>query len=191
MGDGATERAFLPAVLREALGLLAHGISVVDSEGMNRKLVEAIIKFARHVDVPLVVFADNDSAGGKEINSLQEQGVLDEAREVVWAGTDQSRPSTSNDKGGSVAIEKMMIDASPVACNAACEALGLPAENTKDLLSKMKKLKGSIGTVLANEFVSRHSYLEENATWPSPLTRLVDLLRERLNDASDLGEAIE
>ena len=28
VGDGATERAFLPVVLHEALGPLAHGISV-------------------------------------------------------------------------------------------------------------------------------------------------------------------
>ncbi len=67
VGDGATERAFLPPVLRDALGPLAHGISVVDSVGMERGLVGAVIKFARHIDVPLVIFADDDSAGRRQV----------------------------------------------------------------------------------------------------------------------------
>ena len=55
----------------------------------------------------------------------------------------------------------------------------------------MKSLKGSIGTVLAKEFLSRHPYPEKEATWPSPLLELVNLLRERLNDTPEDGEDLE
>ena len=84
VGDGATERAFLPTVLREALGPLAHGISVVDSAGMNPELVRAVIKFARHIDVPLIVFADNDPAGRQTIQKLREAHKLSLRVNVGW-----------------------------------------------------------------------------------------------------------
>ena len=178
VGDGATERAFLPPVLREALGPLAHGISVVDSVGMNHQLVGAVIKFARHAEVPLVIFADDDSAGraGAEHFAVDQQ--LDTSREVVWSGQVQQQASAS-ESAQAGAVEKLMIGAAPDACRAACEALGRPVAQSEQLLAVMKDLKGSIGAPLAKEFVARHPYADGTG-WPEPLRRLADLLRARL-----------
>ena len=86
IGDGATERAFLPPVLREALGPLAHGVSVIDSAGMNADIVRAVIKFARHVTIPLVVFADGDGAGRRIVQTLLDEELIEESAEVVRSG---------------------------------------------------------------------------------------------------------
>ncbi len=85
IGGGATERAFLPPILRAALGSQAHGISVIDSTGMDNNLVPAVIKFARHAEFPIVVFADSDSAGKKRLQQLVDECRLDESTEVEGA----------------------------------------------------------------------------------------------------------
>ena len=121
LGDGATERAFLPPVLREALGPLAHGISVVDSVGMNDQIVRSVIKFARHVEVPLVVFADADQAGVAKIANLIADGCWTSPTRLCGASNPDSDES-GRGREVSVAIERMMIAAAPDACRAACEA---------------------------------------------------------------------
>lgn len=188
IGDGATERAFLPPVLREALGPRAHGISVVDSAGMNDQVVRAVIKFARHVEVPVVVFADADRAGAARINSLVSDGLLDESREVVWvsgAGAGVDRSDRSAEPGA--VIEKMMINAAPEVCGAACAALGEAPGAAADLLEVMKRHKGTIGAVLAREFVAARPFAQASG-WPEPLRRLMVVLRERLRPATENGE---
>lgn len=181
IGDGATERAFLPPVLREALGPLAHGISVVDSAGMKSDVVGPVIKFARHAKIPLVVFADNDAAGRRAVKALVDDGTLDEPSEVVWSGSDSSEGPGSEH---GAAIERMMISAAPDACTAACQALNAPVARPEELLDALKGVKGSIGGLLASEFVERHPYGDGNG-WPEPLRKLVDGLRRKLN--SDPG----
>jgi len=186
IGDGATERAFLPPVLREALGSLAHGISVVDSVGMNDPIVRAVIKFARHVEVPLVVLADADPAGRARIAKLSEDGTLDEAREVVWASyPDSEQPGTG--KESSAAIERMMIDAAPDICIAACASLGEATPGEAELSATMKRHKGTIGAVLAREFVASRPFAEASG-WPEPLRRLVSVLRDYLAPGPENGE---
>ncbi len=180
IGDGATERAFLPPVLREALGPLAHGISVIDSAGMHSDVVGSVIKFACHVGIPLVVFADSDEAGRQAVEKLLNDRKLDESSEVVWSG------SSGIDAGGSeqsAAIERMMIDADPHACIAACGALNILVQKPEELLDAMKKLKGSIGGVLASEFIERHPY-GDGSKWPDPLLKLVEILRTKLGGDS-------
>ena len=189
VGDGATERAFLPPVLQEALGPLAHGISVIDSAGMDGRIVPAVIKFARHVEVPLAVFADADQAGRDRVAHLVAEVSLDEASEVVWAaypGAAQShqRPDRS------VAVERMMIEVAQDVCVAACRALGEAIDDGTDVLAIMKRYKGSIGGVLAQEFVTACPFAGPRS-WPEPLLRLVSLLRERLGAGLGDGEAAE
>ena len=186
VGDGATERAFLPPVLREALGPLAHGISVVDSAGMDRPLVGAVIKFARHAEVPLVIFADDDADGRAGVEYLVANHQLDASREVVWSG--QAQPQAAASQGTQAgAIEKLMISAAPDACQAACEALGALVTQQDQLLSVMKGLKGSIGAPLASEFLARRPYSDGTA-WPGPLRRLVEVLRAYLDsEPEDIG----
>lgn len=182
IGDGATERAFLPVVLRDALGPLAHGVSVIDSAGMDRHVVQAVIKFARHVGIPVIVFADADEAGQQAVQSLLNDELLKES-EVVCSGS-QDPSGVNAERVG--AIEQMMIAFAPEVCTAACTALNHEANDKSDLPRTMKRLKGSIGGVLASELVVRHPYCPESTTWPKPLLDLVDRLREAL--ASTPGE---
>ena len=179
IGDGATERAFLPPVLREALGALAHGISVIDSGGMNDPIVRAVIKYARHVDVPIVVFADGDHAGRTRIGQLVDAGTLDEDREVVWiTRPDSAQPDQRSHSG--VAVEKMLIGPALDVCKAACRALGeSPTEAEVDVLEAMKRHKGTIGAALAREFIAVRP-AEDEGSWPEPLCKLVDVLRRHL-----------
>ena len=186
IGDGATERAFLPPVLREALGPLAHGISVIDSGGMDGQTVPSVIKFARHVEVPLIVFADADRAGRERVGHLATEGLLDESRDVVWAtysGADQPDRRTEH----SVAVERMMIDAARGVCMAACATLGETPQDETELLAVMKRHKGTIGAVLAREFVATRPFAEAHR-WPEPLLRLTKVLRERLAREPSNGE---
>ena len=178
IGDGATERAFLPPILRAALGPLAHGISVVDSGGMDGQIVPAVIKLARHVEVPLVVFADADQAGRGRVASLVADGLLDESRDVVWANYTGAATSART-KQASVAVERMMIDAAMGACIAACTALGETPEDEAEVLAAMRQHKGTIGAILAREFLAAQPFGAANQ-WPEPLRRLTSFLREQL-----------
>ena len=177
IGDGATERSFLPPLLREALGALAHGVSVIDSAGMNHQVVQAVIKFARHVDLPLVVFADGDEAGRRRIGRLVHEAGLDESREVVWATASGLPLSQSGEP--SMALEKMLISAAMDVCVAACKAFGETPYGEAEVLGAMKRLKGSIGATLAAEFIAARP-IAEAEPWPEPLHTLVDRLRQRL-----------
>ena len=178
IGDGATERSFLPLVLREALGALAHGVSVIDSAGMNNQVVQAAIKFARHVNVRLVVFADGDEAGRTRIGRLVDEAGLDESREVVWV-TDSGSVPPSQVGEPSVALERMLISAAMDVCVAACRAFGETPEGEDEVLGAMKRLKGSIGAALATEFVATRPFTGAEP-WPEPLRALVDLLEQHL-----------
>ena len=178
IGDGATERAFLPPVLRNSLGPLAHGISVIDSDGMNPYLVTAVIKFAKHVEVPFLVFADNDCAGQKAVEKLIDTH-LPQYR-VVWSG--------SPENGG--AIEQMMVEFDLDLCRRVYHNFDPKAheKDQKEILSIMKKPKGSIGSLLAQEFVETYPYRETKTKqpWPAPLTKLVEKLDSLLKNEGEV-----
>ena len=178
IGDGATERAFLPPVLREALGMLAHGISVIDSAGMSDPIVRPVIKFARHVEVPVVVFADADQAGRTRIRQLVDEGLLDESLEVVWTSPPGAARQDRRKEPG-VAVERMLIDADIDMCKSACRSLGETPEGEVEVFEAMKRHKGTIGAALAREFVAARLGGEERP-WPELLSKLVDVLRQRL-----------
>lgn len=182
IGDGATERAFLPPVLRNALSTLAHGVSVVDSAGMNPQYVEALIKFAGHVDAPLLVLADDDSAGQSRVTQLVAEGKLDSSQ-IVWMKirtADQSEAiKTTN-----CAIERMLIGFDLELCRRVCQQFDLPASNETETLESLKSKKGSIGAFLAEEFVKAHPYSSTRSHWPKPLREMVDKLHRQLNDSN-------
>lgn len=185
IGDGATERAFLPPVLRNTLGSLAHGISVIDSNGMNRDIVTAVIKFARHIEVPLQILADNDPAGYRSVQQIM--NLLDEDDEVIWISC--STGSHGIGKGEHhTAIERMIIDFDPEACRRACRSIGLnPPNDTGGVFEMMKSNKGTLGNSLANELVVAHPYTA-GAPWPEPLRELVQRLRYRLGAAGGVAD---
>ena len=180
IGDDATERAFLPPVLRNALGHMAHGISVVNSTGMNPDLVGAVIKFSRHAEVPLLVLADNDSAGRKHVNRLLNESKLD-SNQVIWIQGDQN----NGNKDVSLAIEQMMIDLDLKLCQRACLANNLPSDTKFTTFKSMKSNKGSMGVALAEEFVKAYPYKDCRPKWPESLRELVEWLHRNLDGKNE------
>ena len=180
IGDGTTERAFLPPVLRDALSTLAHGVSVVDSAGMTSPYVKALIKFARHVDVPLLVMADDDQAGQSRVTKLIGEGKLDSSQ-IVWMKTQTAGQSEAT-KPTNDAIERMLIGFDLELCRRVCQQFDRPASNEKETLNSMKDIKGNIGSFLAEEFLKAYPYSGTGSHWPEPLRELVDKLRRQLTD---------
>ena len=178
IGDGATERAFLPPVLRDALGPLAHGISVIDSGGMFPDLIDPVIKFAKHVEVPLLVLADSDCAGKESVEKLIDDKKL-ACDQVIWSG--------SPEKGG--AIERMMVEFDLELCQRTCYQFDPSAhkQNKTDIMSTMKGYKGSIGALLAQEFVETYPYRETNQQWPAPLKELVEKISILLKSEGEVA----
>ncbi|WP_240691976.1 hypothetical protein [Arthrobacter sp. CAU 1506] len=88
IGDGATERAFLPVALRHALGGKSHGITVVDPGSLSNELASAAVKFSQMTNTPCFIFADSDDDGLTAVGSLQAMNAA-QPPDVVWInGTD-------------------------------------------------------------------------------------------------------
>ena len=166
IGDGATERAFLPPVLRRALGSKAHGVCVVDPGSMNQPLAGAVVKFADLIGMPWYLFADSDDEGKAAVDQILRPEDV-EVERVAW----QASPD------GGQAIEAMMLDFDEAVCLAACEATRPGSVDERGLEGAMKSLKGSLGAALAHELLARH---DDPATWPAPLRRLIALVESGL-----------
>jgi hypothetical protein len=167
VGDGATERGFLPPLLRHCLGVKAHGICVVDPEAMSTPVALAVAKFAIAVGLPWFIFADCDPAGRAAAQALAATSTP--PAPVVWAG----KPDGASDKGVSGAIEAMVVDFDEDVGKTACERLRPDLAPVTDVLSTMKDLKGSVGQTLADVMIERY---DDASTWPAPLQELVRLL---------------
>lgn len=164
VGDGATERGFLPPILRHALGAKAHGVCVVDPESMSTPTALAVAKFANAVGVPWFIFADSDPAGVAAVEALARTGASPAT--VVWVG----KADSAADKGVSGAIEAMIVDFDEDVGRAACERVRPDLIPVANVQSTMKDLKGSIGQTLADVLLERY---DSSATWPSPVQELV------------------
>lgn len=162
IGDGATERAFLPVALRHALGGKSHGITVVDPGSLANELALAVVKYSAMTETPCLIFADSDDDGVAAVRALQQ---LDPARppDVVWInGTDTSGSPVAG------AIESMLHSFDPEMCLEACQAIRPGLQG--DTMKQMKKLKGSSGTFLARALIDRYP---EWQTWPNSLQELI------------------
>jgi len=183
IGDGATERAFLPIVLRHALGRAAHGLCVVDPGSMNSPATIAIVKAARLLGTPWFLFADGDHDGVLAVDSLLDMvaksAVHQEIRDerVVQLPTD-------------TALEGLLSTFDVELCHAALAAvrpLDSPVPDAR-VQSALEKLKGSVGRYLAEELIRRYP---EVTGWPQPLQDLVRLIRTDLAttpDSEDTGD---
>lgn len=186
IGDGATERAFLPAVIQEALGTLGHAISVIDSNGMNVELVNAVAKFGSLAEIPLIVLADGDDAGQQSADRLLANGSVTR-NNIIWvesesAPKDESQPSRNNrEPVRGIAFEKMLLEFDINVCMRACEAIGKSATTSDAVLRELKSSKGAIGSFLAQEFLSSYP-CEHQDDWPAPLRELVSRLAAVLNE---------
>lgn len=162
--DGATERGFLPPIIRHALGAKAYGICVVDPESMATPTALAVAKFASAIGVPWFVFADGDPAGVTAVETLTAAGGTPAA--VIWSG----KPDGTAAKGVSGAIEAMIVDFDEDVGKAACERVRPDFAPVTKVQAAMKKLKGSIGQTLAEVLLDRYS---DHTTWPAPVQELI------------------
>ncbi len=167
VGDGATERGFLPPVLRHALGAKAHGVCVIDPESMATQAARAVAKFANAVGVPWFIFADSDPAGVAAVEALATTGTSPAT--VIWVG----KPDSAAAKGVSGAIEAMIVDFDEDVGRTACERVRPDLAPVANVLSTMKDLKGSIGQTLADVLLERY---EDSTTWPSPVQELIQAI---------------
>ncbi len=166
IGDGATERAFLPVMIRHALGVKADGITIVDPESLRGPLARAVVKFACLVDIPWFLFADSDSDGDAAANELINTYADGEADRIIWI------------KGrGAPATEKMLMIWDDALCREVC--LGIRGDRAnEDTLELLKATKGSAGSSLGYAFIRRYP---DRADWPQPLDQLIQRLEAAIS----------
>jgi putative ATP-dependent endonuclease of the OLD family len=169
LGDGATERALLPPILRHVFDERVHGLCVVDPGSMASDHAIAIVKFAKLVMVPWLLFSDSDSSGRTAAMRLVNDHGGGDMDRIVWVPA-ECTSSASGKSGG--ATERMFLDFDEDLCKAACTQLGWDSK-TVDLLSFMCSSKGTIGRFLAAELVLRYPWDATKANWPPALCDLV------------------
>lgn len=172
IGDGATERGFLPPILRHALGTKAHGICVIDPESMLAPTALAVAKFANAIGIPWFIFADSDPAGVDAVKKLAATGST--PPKIVWIG----KPDSNAASGVSGAIEAMIVDFDEEIGRTACERVRPSAAPVTNVLSTMRSLKRSIGQTLADVMLERH---DDPATWPAPIQELIQAIEGALS----------
>ncbi len=169
IGDGASERAFLPVVLRHALREKAHGVCVIDPGSMDSPLAHAAAKFANMTEMPWFLFADSDKSGKGAANRLiTEHGVGHESNLVWAAGIDSSGEPIEG------AFEHMLTTFDEQLCRQACADIGVTVDQSASVLDAMTKLKGNGGAAFAGNLIEKYPSVED---WPEPLKTLVDLLK--------------
>ena len=177
IGDGATERAFLPVMLRHALGPKADGISVVDPGSMGHPLAAAVVKFACLVEIPWFLFADSDDDGSKAATDLVGRYANGKHDRIVWIG---GTPSGQIGQKGQAAkaIEAMVASWDEQLCRDVC--LGIRSDLIHPDTGRMlRNLKGSAGSHLAYAFVKHYP---DDTTWPEPLRDLIQRLEMALSE---------
>lgn len=172
LGDGSTERAFLPIAFSHALGSKAHGVCVIDPGSLKSEIAHAAIKFAKLVDIPWFLFSDSDGPGKADAKSLISSYADDDETNLVWISADGEPDS----KTGS-AIEHMMVSFDQEMCLTACLEVRPDADPSAKVLHLLKDAKGSVGSALARHLVEKHP---DVTTWPNCLQELVNLLETRL-----------
>ena len=170
MGDGATERGFLPVAIRYALPELSHRVCTIDPGSLNQPHATSVAKFTRRVGIPSFIFAYGDAPGRRAIEAIR--GFADESLlHVTWI---ESGDPSEHETGA--VFEDMLYEFDEPMCSAACAEV-LPPTSEKDTRERMDELKGSLGPTLAEHLVNRYPDAE---SWPSPLVKLLECLREVL-----------
>lgn len=170
IGDGATERAFLPPILRHALGIRGHAVCVIDPGSMANDLAIAAVKFANLVAIPWLLFSDADETGKRDANNLIESHGNGNSSLIVYGGA-----SRLGMKRG--ATEEMLLQFNEDLCRSACRAVNPDASENSSALDLLKAAKGSAGASLAHALIQRYP---DTADWPTPLCELVRKLEDQL-----------
>jgi len=173
IGDGASERAFLPVVLRQALKHKAHGVCVIDPESMNGPVAQAAVKFANMIDMPWFLFADSDKKGREAVERLIRDHGAGDMNKVIWAmGVDHAGEPLVG------AFEQMLTEFDEDLCRSSCRSLGIALSDSDSVLTAMKGLKGSGGAGFASSLIDRYPSVDD---WPKSLQTLVGRLSAELD----------
>jgi putative ATP-dependent endonuclease of OLD family len=170
IGDGATERAFLPPVLRHALGVRGHAVCVIDPGSMGSELAIAAVKFAKLVGIPWILFSDADEQGKEQVERLIGSHGDGDASLAVFGGA-------SRDGMQRGATEAMLVQFDEDLCRSACRAVNPELPEASAALDLLRATKGSAGSSLAQMLLERYPDVE---AWPEPLRELVRRLEEQL-----------
>jgi putative ATP-dependent endonuclease of OLD family len=163
IGDGATERSFLPYLLKHALAGEAAGICVIDPGGMNRALT--VVKYADAIGIPCFLFVDCD-----------QQGREDEAKMPAYA----TRIWATGERDTDGTIDEVLADHDPAWVVERCDELLASIQGTA--LERLKKLKGTYGGPLGRAFVEK--FADETA-WPAGFRNLLAAIRSSLSSDED------
>lgn len=163
LGDGATERAFLPVVLRYALASKSHGVAVIDPGSLSNELASAVVRFATLTEMPCFIFADSDNAGVEATRTLVELAG-DASPTIIWIN---GKDAVGSPIPG--AIEAMLLSFDEPLCRAAC--LAVRPDLTGTTKTMLKKLKGSSGAHLGRALIERYPDVGD---WPLPLKLLIE-----------------
>jgi len=154
VGDGASERGFLPHLLRQALGPRAAGICVVDPNSMSQAL--PFVKYAEAAGIPCVLFCDCDQAGRADERALPSYA------QRVWV-------TGNRDTDG--VLETVLAAHDPDWCIAQCENLLAIVKGSA--FDRLTELKGTYGGPLGRAFVDR---FPDPVSWPQGFRDLVETL---------------
>jgi putative ATP-dependent endonuclease of the OLD family len=172
IGDGATERALLPPVIRHALGTRAQGVCVVDPGSLNGDSASTIIKFAELIGIPWFLFSDSDDDGRKAVQKIMDAFGDRGADRVVWV------PGPPTDGQVGAGTEKMLINFDETLCRRACVSIGY--DPNASVMKFMTKNKGIVGRLLATELTNVDDWDGDddsgNPRWPAPLKEIVKKL---------------
>lgn len=167
IGDGSTERGFLPHVLRAAVGPRAGGICVVDPGSMA--MAAPIVKYAEAADIPCILFVDCDAKGRKDAAGMPAYATR------VWATGDETTDG---------ALESVLVAHDGTWVVEQCDELS--PSSTGNALTRLTSLKGSFGNALGRAFVQRWP---DPVDWPPGLQQLVAEFAAMADDASAAGDA--
>lgn len=174
LGDGATERALLPLLLRHALGATAHGLCVIDPESLKSDVAKAAVKFAEITGLPWFAIADSDDAGRADVSDLMSTSGRQQGDTIIWNG----RPEPAAPNGREGATEAMIVDFDLQLAVDTCELVRPDLAPVSNALKSLSKLKGSCGASLASLMIERHP---DHTTWPAPLQDLMTKLLAELS----------
>jgi hypothetical protein len=155
VGDGASERAFLPHLLKHGLGVDAAGVCVVDPVGMSQAIT--VVKYAEAVGIPCVLFLDCDDQGRKDEANLSPHA------ERVWATGHRNQDG---------ALDDILAALDPEWVVQQCEILLPVVQGTA--LERLKILKGTYGGPLGRSFIER---FPDTNTWPVGFRNLLAAVR--------------
>lgn len=171
IGDGATERSFLPIAIRHALGAKSHGVCVIDPESMGSPLAHAAVKFAKLLGAPWLLFCDSDGQGKADSKALVK----------AHAGGDDSHivriEALSAEVAVEGAIERMLVSFDDQLCRDACVEVRPDLDQGQPTLELLTRVKGSVGAALARRLIDQYP---NPSDWPQSLQTLVAKLDQAL-----------